>query len=144
MPRHTIGWSDNEIRRSSNRPKCSESKHSQIAGVGQFQVSNEGLPRAIVRVESVACFFRQLKSSMRVTERMARWFIAPVLTKRRIALAFTVAVLTDTAQFLLGPVGWILIDDALDVVAMILTSAALGFHPLLLPTFVIELLPLAD
>ena len=35
-------------------------------------------------------------------------------------------------------------DELLDVVAMILTWRLIGFHPLLLPTFVLEFLPLAD
>jgi hypothetical protein len=55
-----------------------------------------------------------------------------------------VAVLTDTIQLVLGPFGWMLVDEMLDVMAMILTSAALGFHVLLLPTFVLELIPGPD
>lgn len=81
---------------------------------------------------------------MKATEKIARWFIAPVLTKRRIWFAFSVAVITDSIQLFLGPLGWVFLDDGLDVIAMILTSAAIGFHMLLLPTFVIELLPVAD
>jgi hypothetical protein len=81
---------------------------------------------------------------MNATERIARWFVVPGLTKKRIWFAFAVAVFTDAAQLLLGPLGWAFIDEALDVVAMILTSASIGFHMLLLPTFVIELVPLAD
>ena len=69
----------------------------------------------------------------------------PVLTPTRIAFAFAVAVVTDGAQVVLGPFGAIfMLDEALDLAAMILTTAALGFHILLLPTFVIELLPVAD
>src|SRR5438045_635042 len=81
---------------------------------------------------------------MKATERIARWFVVPVLTKKRIWFAFTVAVFTDAAQLLLGPLGWVFVDEALDVIAMILTSASIGFHMLLLPTVVIELVPLAD
>ena len=81
---------------------------------------------------------------MKVSERIARWFLVPVLTKQRIWFAFTVAVLTDSAQLLLGPLGWAFVDEGLDVIAMVLTTAAIGFHMLLLPTFVIELVPLAD
>ena len=81
---------------------------------------------------------------MKASDRIARWFVVPVLTKRRIWFAFTVAVITDATQLLLGPLGWAFVDEALDVVAMILTSASIGFHMLLLPTFVIELVPLAD
>ena len=74
---------------------------------------------------------------------MAR-FAVPVLNQRRIWFAFTVAAVTDAIQLALGPVGWVFIDEALDVVAMILTSATLGFHMLLLPTFVVEMLPVSD
>jgi len=43
-----------------------------------------------------------------------------------------------------GPWGWAFPDEAIDVAAMITTTLAVGFHPLLLPTFVIEFLPVAD
>ena len=81
---------------------------------------------------------------MKVSERIVHWFAPPVLTTRRIWFAFTVAAVTDAVQLGLGPVGWFVLDEGLDVVAMILTSAALGFHMLLLPTFVMELIPVAD
>ncbi len=72
----------------------------------------------------------------------------PQLTRKRIWFAIIVALVTDAAQFLLGlllgPVGWTFVDDTLDVIAMILTCWALGFHVLLLPTFVIKLIPVAD
>jgi hypothetical protein len=55
-----------------------------------------------------------------------------------------VAITVDAAQLLLGPFGWSLADQGLDLVAMVLTIWLLGFHPLLLPTFVIELLPVMD
>jgi hypothetical protein len=44
----------------------------------------------------------------------------------------------------MGPVGWAFADELLDVVAMILTWRLIGFHPLLLPTFALEFLPVAD
>ena len=75
---------------------------------------------------------------------MSRWFGVPVLTRKRIWFAFSVAVITDAAQVLLGPLGWAFADETLDLIAMVLTCAALGFHMLLLPTFVIELIPVAD
>jgi len=68
----------------------------------------------------------------------------PRLTKIRIILALAIAVFTDGLQLLLGPLGWAFIDDIIDVIAMILTSLVLGFHWLLLPTFVLKLIPLAD
>src|SRR5258708_3695704 len=69
-----------------------------------------------------------------IGEGMRPLLAIPQLTRRRIWLAFIVAVITDGAQLLLGPFGWVFIDDALDVVAMILTCWALGLHVLLLPT----------
>ena len=66
----------------------------------------------------------------------------PQLTTTRIVLALAVAALADGAQLLLGPLGWAFADQAIDGVAMIATTAILGFHVLLLPTFVLELVPL--
>ncbi len=68
----------------------------------------------------------------------------PVLTRTRIWFALSVAGIVDVVQLMFGPLGWVAIDQGLDVVAMVLVSAAIGFHTLLLPTFVIELIPLAD
>jgi hypothetical protein len=68
----------------------------------------------------------------------------PRLTRTRIILALAIAVFTDGLQFMLGPLGWAFIDDVIDVIAMILTSWVLGFHWLLLPTFVLKLIPLAN
>ena len=59
-------------------------------------------------------------------------------------LAYAIAVTADVLQLLLGPLGWAFADEILDVAAMILTWRVIGFHPLLLPTFVIELLPVTD
>lgn len=68
----------------------------------------------------------------------------PLLTPNRVRLAYAIAVTTDALQFLLGPIGWAGADEVLDLAAMILVWRVLGFHPLLLPTFVIELLPVTD
>ena len=68
----------------------------------------------------------------------------PVLTRRRVWLAFVIAVTVDLVQLLLGPIGWAFADEILDVAAMALTWRVLGFHPLLLPTFALEFLPVAD
>ncbi len=67
-----------------------------------------------------------------------------VLTRQRVRLAFAIAVTVDVLQLLLGPIGWAFADEILDVLAMILTWRVLGFHPLLLPTFALEFLPIAD
>ena len=72
--------------------------------------------------------------------------LPPVLTRRRIWLACTVAVAADTIQFggaFLGLPGWFL-DDGVDVVAMVLQTLILGFHPLLLPTFLLKAVPMLD
>ena len=68
----------------------------------------------------------------------------PVLTRNRVRLAYAVAVGTDVLQFALGPLGWTGADEVLDIAAMILIWRTIGFHPLLLPTFVIEFLPVTD
>jgi len=71
-------------------------------------------------------------------------FHTPVLTRNRIRLAYAVAITADLVQFGLGPFGWAVFDQAIDVVAMILTIGIIGFHPLLLPTFLVEFIPLLD
>ena len=68
----------------------------------------------------------------------------PFLTRTRIRTAYALAVAADAAQLLLGPVGWTFADEIIDIVAMATISRTIGFHPLLLPTFVLELLPVAD
>src|SRR5216117_2579634 len=73
-----------------------------------------------------------------------RIFQSPVLNRERVRLAYAVAVTTDVLQLLLGPLGWAFADELLDVTAMILTWRLIGFHPLLLPTFALEFLPVAD
>lgn len=72
------------------------------------------------------------------------WFQAPRLTPQRIRLAYGVAVVADVMQLMLGPVGWAFGDQIIDIVAGIATWRILGFHPLLLPTFALEFIPVAD
>jgi len=81
---------------------------------------------------------------MKLPAFMARFFQVPSLTRLRIWLALGIATATDATQFFLGPLGWAFIDEILDVLAMGLTSWLLGFHYLLLPTFVIEFIPVVD
>jgi len=71
-------------------------------------------------------------------------FQAPVLTRNRVRFAYAVAVTADTLQLLLGPLGWVFVDQIVDMVAMCLTWRAIGFHPLLLPTFALEFIPMID
>lgn len=68
----------------------------------------------------------------------------PFLTKSRIWFAVVVALVTDALQLALGPFGWVFVDEGLDIVAMVLISWAIGFHMLLLPTFVIKFIPGPD
>lgn len=69
---------------------------------------------------------------------------APVLTRRRIALALVLAGLADALQIALGPVGWFLFDEIIDVLAMVALTLLIGFHPLFLPTFIVEIVPIVD
>ena len=66
------------------------------------------------------------------------------LSRPRIVLALLVAVAADALQLFLGPLGWVGVDQVIDVVAMILTTLTIGFHLLLLPTFVLEFIPAAN
>lgn len=76
--------------------------------------------------------------------RFPRLFESPTLTRQRIIAAFAVAATTDALQILLGPFGITFADEVLDVIAMIVTWRLLGFHALLLPTFLLEFLPIVD
>jgi hypothetical protein len=83
-------------------------------------------------------FWGRLKTSL------PRFLQVPRLTAGRTAAALGLAVVVDGAQILLGPLGWSMADEILDVLAMVAISMLLGFHPLLLPTFAIEFFPVAD
>src|SRR5215831_11229980 len=63
----------------------------------------------------------------RIQRYLPRFREVPPLTIGRIAAAVAIAMAVDGVQLVLGPIGWVL-----------------GFHPLLLPTFLIELFPVAD
>src|SRR5262245_20251075 len=66
------------------------------------------------------------------------------LTPSRVRAAYAVAIATDVLQFALGPLGWTFFDEVFDVIALVATTALLGFHPLLLPTFILEVVPVVD
>ena len=89
-------------------------------------------------------FGKTMIAAMKLPGKLYRLFRVPRLTRMRIVFALAVAVVADGLQFLLGPFGWAFGDQAIDVVAMALTNWAIGFHWLLLPTFVAELIPLVD
>jgi hypothetical protein len=84
------------------------------------------------------------QSRLQLPEKFNRLLRAPPLTRRRIGLALTIAVIADGLQFLLGGFGWVGANQMIDVAAAGLVSWAIGFHWLLLPTFVVELLPILD
>ncbi len=69
---------------------------------------------------------------------------SPLLTPGRIRWAYALAALGDGLQLAFGHFGWAGPDQLIDVVLMVLQWRLLGFHPLLLPTFVLELFPLVD
>jgi len=81
---------------------------------------------------------------MRLLDKLALRFAPQELTRTRIGLALAVAVAADALQVASLPVAWALLPEIIDVVAMLLTVLLLGFHVLLLPTFVVELIPLVD
>lgn len=66
------------------------------------------------------------------------------MTRGRIVVALAVALMADVLQLLAGPLGWLFADQVIDALAMLLTMATLGFHVLLLPTFLVELVPAVD
>ena len=76
---------------------------------------------------------------------MANSLMPRVLTPRRIWLACAVAIVTDVIQFFgaMLPPGWLL-DEVVDVIAMVLQTLILGFHPLFLPTFIVKAVPMID
>lgn len=77
---------------------------------------------------------------------MVNRLLPPVLTRGRICLACAVAVAADMIQLggnFLGLPGWVL-DEGVDVFAMVLQTWILGFHPLLLPTFIVKAIPMVN
>ena len=77
-------------------------------------------------------------------KKLQRAFKSPLLTNRRVRFAYAVGVTADVLQLLLGPFGWVGADELIDMAAMVMTWRLIGFHPLLLPTFALEFLPVAD
>jgi hypothetical protein len=83
---------------------------------------------------------------MNLPEKIAEKLRTPQLTRTRMVLALIVAVMSDGTQLalgLLGPLSWP-VDEAIDVFTMVVTSALLGFHWLLLPTFVVKSVPVVE
>jgi hypothetical protein len=81
---------------------------------------------------------------MKILDQFNRWFPTPRLTRGRVVVALVIAIFADALQIALGPLGWTFVDEVVDVVVMILMVRLVGFHPLLLPTFAVEFLPIVD
>ena len=81
---------------------------------------------------------------MNLLDKLSGKFNVPRLTRGRIAAALAVGVVADSLQVALLPLEWLFVQQIVDVIAMGLTIWLLGFHLLLLPTFVIEFIPLVD
>lgn len=81
---------------------------------------------------------------MKLPEKLNRILRVPKLTWVRMVLAITIAVIADGVQWLLGPLGWAFGDQLIDIAVMLLLGWLIGFHWLLLPSFVLEFIPLAD
>jgi hypothetical protein len=79
---------------------------------------------------------------MNPPEKLNQFLKPPRLTHTRIVLALAVAAIADGLQLFLGAVPFV--DQAIDVIAMILVTWLIGFHILLLPTFVVKLIPIVD
>jgi hypothetical protein len=88
--------------------------------------------------------FTQHPTTVKLTEKLNSLLGAPILTRKRMILAVAIAVTGDVLQCLLLPFAWTFAESAVDCIVMILTVRILGFHPLLLPTFVVEFIPVVD
>jgi hypothetical protein len=91
--------------------------------------------------------FRTLLREDAAVNALQKWtaVVQPkTLSRRRMIAAVAVAVAADGLQLLLLPFAWTFAESAVDVVAMAATTWLLGFHPLLLPTVVVEFFPVVD
>ena len=79
---------------------------------------------------------------MKVLDAFLGTFRPRRLTRWRMALAVIVALTADGLQA--GVLGAPPFAEIVDVVAMVLESWLIGFHILLLPTFLLELVPVVD
>jgi hypothetical protein len=86
-------------------------------------------------------FWFTLTLTMSVEKQSSDGFFSPRLTGRRAFIALAVAVIADLLQIVTVPVAWTFVQSAIDVVAMLIILPVIGFHFLLLPTFVIEIVP---
>ena len=66
------------------------------------------------------------------------------LSGRRYLLAVVLAVVADGLQLALNGFGWVGPDQVIDILAMLVLVRLIGFHWLLLPSFILELVPVLD
>ena len=66
------------------------------------------------------------------------------LSRGRVAAALAVAIAADAFSFVIGPFGITFADEVVDLAVMGIETWLLGFHVLFLPTFLLEVLPIAD
>jgi hypothetical protein len=81
---------------------------------------------------------------MNLFDKLSGRLTAPKLTRGRVAAAMIIACVADVLQIALMPVAWTFAQSAVDVVAMLLAMWVVGFHLLLLPTFILEFIPGVD
>jgi len=79
---------------------------------------------------------------MNILHNLSRLHHVPTITGTRMAVALIAAVIADGLQIFLQAVPFA--PQGIDVVAAVIVNMAIGFHILLLPTFVIELIPVID
>src|SRR5665647_3061105 len=79
---------------------------------------------------------------MKILDRLYNLLNPAQVTRGRMVVALLAAVAADGLQVLLQAVP--LAPQLIDVVATLVVTVAIGFHVLLLPAFVIELVPLVD
>jgi len=80
-------------------------------------------------------------------EKLNGLFHVPRITTPRVVLALAVAAAADGIQFLLsflGPLEWAFVDPVIDSVTAVLISRIVGFHVLLIPTFLVEIVPIIE
>ena len=111
---------------------------------GPRTTSHEHEPRATPAALALGTAVAQDRVNMPAFAMFSRFFETPPLTRARVWAAYAIAIATDALQLVLGPFGWVFVDEVLDLVAMVAVSRAIGFHVLLLPTFAIEFLPVTD
>lgn len=78
---------------------------------------------------------------MSLLDKLTGRLTAPKLTRQRMVLALLVGLAADALQI---PLAVPPAPEIIDVIAAVLTFWLLGFHLLLLPTFIVEFIPVAD